>query len=30
VIASLAIFWTMAQQIAAFMAGAYVAGRLRS
>jgi len=30
VIASLAIFWTMVQQIAAFMAGAYVAGRLRS
>jgi hypothetical protein len=30
VIASLAIFWTMAQQIATFMAGAYVAGRLRS
>jgi hypothetical protein len=30
VIASLAIFWTMAQQIGAFMAGAYVAGRLRS
>jgi hypothetical protein len=30
VIASLAIFWIMAQQIATFMAGAYVAGRLRS
>ena len=30
VIGSLAIFWTMAQQIGAFMAGAYVAGRLRS
>jgi hypothetical protein len=30
VIASLAIFWTMAQQIATFMAGAYVAGRLRA
>ena len=30
IIASLAIFWTMAQQIATFMAGAYVAGRLRS
>jgi hypothetical protein len=30
VIASLAIFWTMAQQIGAFMAGAYVAGRLRA
>jgi hypothetical protein len=30
VIASLAIFWTMAQQIGTFMAGAYVAGRLRS
>jgi hypothetical protein len=30
VVASLAIFWTMAQQIATFMAGGYVAGRLRS
>lgn len=30
VIASLAIFWIMAQQIGTFMAGAYVAGRLRS
>jgi hypothetical protein len=30
VIASLAIFWVMAQQIGTFMAGAYVAGRLRS
>ena len=30
VIASLAIFWTMAQQIATFMAGGYVAGRMRS
>ena len=30
VIASLAIFWIMAQQIATFMVGAYVAGRLRS
>jgi hypothetical protein len=30
VIASLAIFWIMAQQIGMFMAGAYVAGRLRS
>jgi hypothetical protein len=30
VIASLAIFWTMAQQIGTFMAGGYVAGRLRS
>jgi hypothetical protein len=30
VVASLAIFWSMAQQIATFMAGGYVAGRLRS
>lgn len=30
VLASLAIFWTMAQQIGAFMAGGYVAGRMRS
>jgi hypothetical protein len=30
VIASLAIFWIMAQQIATFIAGGYVAGRLRS
>jgi hypothetical protein len=30
VIASLAIFWTMAQQIGTFMAGGYVAGRMRS
>ncbi len=30
VIASLAIFWIMAQQIGTFMAGGYVAGRLRS
>jgi hypothetical protein len=30
VIASLAVFWTLAQQIGAFLAGAYVAGRLRS
>jgi hypothetical protein len=30
IIASLAIFWIMAQQIGTFMAGAYVAGRLRS
>lgn len=29
IIASLALFWTMAQQIMAFMAGAYVAGRMR-
>jgi hypothetical protein len=30
VIASLAVFWTLAQQIGAFLAGAYVAGRLRA
>jgi hypothetical protein len=30
VIASLAVFWAMAQQIGAFMAGGYVAGRMRS
>jgi hypothetical protein len=30
VIASLAIFWILAQQIGTFMGGAYVAGRLRS
>lgn len=30
VIASLAIFWAMVQQIGAFMAGGYVAGRMRS
>lgn len=30
VIASLAIFWTMAQQIGAAMVGGYVAGRMRS
>src|SRR5450432_231916 len=30
VIASVAIFWVMAQQIGAFMAGGYVAGRMRS
>jgi len=30
VIASLAVFWTMAQQIGSVMAGAYVAGRMRS
>src|ERR1700741_4340595 len=30
VIASLAIFWIMAQHIATFMAGGYVAGRMRS
>jgi hypothetical protein len=27
---SLAVFWTMVQQIGAFMAGAYVAGRMRT
>lgn len=30
VIASVAAFWAMAQQIGAFMAGGYVAGRMRS
>ena len=30
VIASLAVFWTMAQQIGAAMVGGYVAGRMRS
>ncbi len=30
VIASLAVLWTMMQQIGAFMAGGYVAGRMRS
>src|SRR5262245_11416091 len=30
VIASLAVFWVMAQQIGAFLAGGYVAGRMRS
>jgi hypothetical protein len=30
VIASLAVFWAMAAQIGAFMAGGYVAGRMRS
>jgi hypothetical protein len=30
VLASLAVFWTLAQQIGAFLAGAYVAGRLRA
>src|SRR6188768_3606575 len=30
VIASVAVFWAMAQQIGAFMAGGYVAGRMRS
>jgi hypothetical protein len=30
VIASLAVFWVMAQQIGSVMAGAYVAGRMRS
>jgi hypothetical protein len=29
VIASLAVFWVMAQQIGAFLAGGYVAGRMR-
>jgi hypothetical protein len=30
VIASLAVFWTMAQQIGAVMVGGYIAGRMRS
>jgi hypothetical protein len=30
VIASIAVFWTMAQQIGSVMAGGYVAGRMRS
>ena len=30
VVASIAVFWTMVQQIGAFMAGAYVAGRMRA
>jgi hypothetical protein len=30
VVASIAVFWAMAQQIGAFMAGGYVAGRMRS
>jgi len=30
VLAGVAVFWVMAQQIATFMAGGYVAGRLRS
>jgi len=30
VLASIAVFWAMAQQIGAFMAGGYVAGRMRS
>jgi hypothetical protein len=30
VIASIAVFWAMAQQIGAFMAGGYVAGRMRA
>ena len=30
VIASLAVFWAMVQQIGAFMVGGYVAGRMRS
>ena len=29
-IAGLAVFWTMVQQIGAFMAGGYIAGRMRS
>ena len=29
IVASLAVFWVMAQQIAAFLAGGYVAGRMR-
>ena len=29
-LASLAVFWTMAQQIGAFMVGGYIAGRLRT
>jgi hypothetical protein len=29
-IASIAVFWTMAQQIGSFMVGGYVAGRMRS
>jgi hypothetical protein len=30
VVASVAVFWAMAQQIGAFMAGGYVAGRMRA
>jgi hypothetical protein len=30
VIASVAVFWVLAQQIGAFLAGGYVAGRLRT
>lgn len=30
VIASLAVFWTLVQQIGAFMAGGYIAGRMRN
>ena len=30
VLASLAVFWVMAQQIGAFMVGGYVAGRMRA
>ena len=30
VIASLAVFWAMVQQIGAYMAGGYVAGRMRT
>jgi hypothetical protein len=30
VVASLAVFWVLAQQIGAFLAGGYVAGRMRS
>jgi hypothetical protein len=30
VVASLAVFWVLAQQIGSFMAGGYVAGRMRS
>src|SRR5436190_175939 len=29
-VASLAVFWTMAQQIGAFMVGGYIAGRMRA
>src|SRR6185295_12263765 len=29
-VASLAVFWAMAQQIGAFMVGGYIAGRMRS
>src|SRR5688572_14870749 len=30
VVATLAVFWALVQQIGAFMAGGYVAGRMRS